>query len=263
MSEKKPLIAALIFMIGVFILAGCFWGRAVEPTLEQVIFQYPLLESVIRENLNKQTGKITKEDMLLIIELETESRCTSKRLWAVRSLKGLEHATNLTVLRFDSDEVTDLTPLAGLINLTVLSFESSRITDLAPLAELTNLTELDLGGNRITDLAPLAELTNLTELDLGDNRITDLAPLAELTNLTELCLMDNRVTDLTPLAELINLTTLWLVRNRIVDIYPVLGLPNLLIFSVRENPLSEKAKQDLEVIREVTRDRIRDRRVGN
>ncbi len=228
LDKRGSIIITLILMISVFIAVGCFGERAVEPTLDQVVFESPLLESIIREKINKQTGKITKEDMLLITELDSKLRCTSKTLWTIRDLKGLEHATNLTVLRFANNEITDLTPLA----------------------ELTNLTELSLMSNKISDLTPLAELTNLTELDLGGNRITDLTPLAELTNLIELNFVINEITELTPLASLMNLTSLRLSNNNIADITPLLGLTNLAAVTLSENPLSETAKQDIEVLQE-------------
>ena len=88
---------------------------------------------------------------------------------------------------------------------TELYLGFNNITDLTPLAGLTNLTGLDLWENNISDLTPLAGLSSLTRLDLDDNNITDLTPLAGLTNLTLLYLDDNNITDLTPLAGLTNL----------------------------------------------------------
>ena len=56
---------------------------------------------------------------------------------------------------------------------TNLNLNDNNITDLTPLAGLTNLTELWLADNNISDLTPLAGLTNLTELYLPQNSISD------------------------------------------------------------------------------------------
>ena len=98
-----------------------------------------------------------------------------------------------TVLIFFRNNISDITPLAGLTNLTTLWLTHNNISDLTPLAGLTNLTTLWLAGNNTSDLTPLAGLTNLTELRLVRINITDLTPLAGLTNLTELYLDGNPI----------------------------------------------------------------------
>ena len=155
----------------------------------------------------------------------------------IRDLTGLEFATSLTRLHLgidkvegkyvNSNDISDLTPLAELTNLTQLILTNTGVSDLTPLAELTNLTRLSLGDNSIVDLTPLTELTNLTWLSLGDNSIVDLTPLTGLTNLTELWLWNNSFSDSTPLAGLTNLTWLWLSDNSIADLTPLAGLTNL------------------------------------
>ena len=70
--------------------------------------------------------------------------------------------------------------------MTLLGLSSNQIRDLSPLAGLTNLIQLILDGNQISDLSPLKGLTNLILLSLDDNQISDLSPLEGLTNLTEL-----------------------------------------------------------------------------
>jgi len=82
--------------------------------------------------------------------------------------------TKLEKLSLYSNEITDVTPLAGLTKLEVLSLGwNYQLTDITPLAKLTQLKRLVVfgGGNQIADLTPLAGLTNLTELVLGDNPI--------------------------------------------------------------------------------------------
>jgi hypothetical protein len=103
--------------------------------------------------------------------------------------------SSITVLGLDNNNITDLTPLAGLTNLTYLYLNDNNISDLSPLAGLTNLEVLWLDNNNITDLTPLAGLTNLVVLYLPFNNITDVTPLAGLTNLTELSLRANNISN--------------------------------------------------------------------
>jgi hypothetical protein len=163
----------------------------------------------------------------------------------VSPLAGL---TDLTELELQGNNISDLTPLAGLTNLTELHLGwNPSITDLTPLAGLTNLTYLSLGLSNITDLTPLAGLTNLTELYLNDcDNISDITPLAVLTNLTRLNLGGNNISDITPLAGLTNLTWLGIFRNNITDITPLAGLTNLTELLLSYNNISDSQKAMLE-----------------
>jgi len=83
---------------------------------------------------------------------------------ATITIKGVEYSTDLTELALDSAELTDadIEPLKYMVNLTELSLWSNQISDISALAGLKNLTVLSLGDNRISDINPLAGLTNLT-----------------------------------------------------------------------------------------------------
>ena len=108
----------------------------------------------------------------------------------------------LTELSLEQDNITDevLAKLGPLLeklpDLKSLSLDSNQITDLTPLAGLTQLTELILGNwgyyfwgggrggpNQITDLTPLKGLTNLEILVVEENPIDDLSPLTCLPKL--------------------------------------------------------------------------------
>lgn len=51
----------------------------------------------------------------------------------IRSLEGLQYATNLKSLDLSGNQITDLGPLAGLTKLTYLDLYSNQITDIGPL----------------------------------------------------------------------------------------------------------------------------------
>ena len=99
----------------------------------------------------------------------------------ISNIEPLKHLTNLTELELTGTrQLSDISPLAGLINLRVLQLASCKISDVSSLAGLTKLERLRLEYNEISDISPLAGLTNLKILRLQYNRISDFSPLHQL-----------------------------------------------------------------------------------
>ena len=194
----------------------------------------PDLRAVIEEALGKTQGAtITRAEMATLTSLDA----TNKR---IQDLTGLEFATNLTWLHIQDNQITDISPLAGLTSLETLDISHhQQIKDYSPLLGLTSLTWLSLHNNQISDLSPLSGLTNLTGLHLRNNQISDLSPLSGLTNLTGLHLRNNQISDLSPLSGLTNLTGLHLRNNQISDLSPLSGLTNLTGLHLRNNQISD------------------------
>ena len=190
----------------------------------------PNLRAAIAEALGKSpNAPITVEEMGRLRELDARNR-------GIQDLTGLQFATNLTALNLGwwgsekgDNQVSDLTPVAGLINLTKLRLHSNQVSDLTPLVGLINLNVLMINNNTdISDLSPLRRLKNLKQLYMEDLSVSDLSPLSGLTNLIQINLTGCLVSDLSPLSRLINLESLLFSRNAgISDLSPVAGLVNL------------------------------------
>ena len=144
------------------------------------------LRTAIETALGKASGApITRSEMASLAHLNAPSSNIS-------DLTGLEFATGLTRLYLDiewvdgrpinSNEISDLLPLANLTSLTWLNLSGNLISDVSALSNLTNLTWLTLDDNSIT-VSTLSGLTNLRNLDLGNNSISDLSPLVANTGL--------------------------------------------------------------------------------
>jgi hypothetical protein len=103
----------------------------------------------------------------------------------ITSLEGLQYLNDPKPLNLSLywNQISDLTPLAGLTTLYSLDLHNNQVTDLTPLTGLTNLQDLRLSGNQISDLSQLAGLTKLYYLSLSGNRVSDLSQLAGLTKL--------------------------------------------------------------------------------
>ena len=89
--------------------------------------------------------------------------------------------------------------MVRLTNLTELALGGNNISDISPVAGLTRLTSLHLPGNNISDVSAVSGLIHLTYLNLAGTNITNLSFLSGLTNLTELLFQNNSISDLSPL----------------------------------------------------------------
>jgi|GEM_PF-1290465 len=161
------------------------------------------------------------------------------------SLSSLAVLTNLTHFNIEllGNQITDLSPLAGLSNLTELNAVNNGISDLTPLAgaNMPNLWRLSVSMNFVRDITPLgqANLTGLTDLSLDDNIITDVTPLANLTSLHVLLIANNPIGDIAPLANMTNLVALVMPNTAVSDIDAVRGMTNLFSLIADYNYISD------------------------
>ncbi len=123
--------------------------------------------------------------------------------------------------------IQDLTGLQLAINLSRLSLNGNQISDLSPIAGLTGLHALWLRDNPVSDLSPLKPLINLTLLVIDNTHVSNLSPLAGLTNLNELGASTPLISDLSPLKGLKNLRVFWFHRTQVSDLSPLSGLNSL------------------------------------
>jgi Leucine-rich repeat (LRR) protein len=175
------------------------------------------LEKAVRNQLNKQAGTLTKEDMSQLTSLDASYR-------NIQDLSGLQFANNLVDLTIEGNEIISLTPLQNL----------------------TSLKRLWLGDNQVTDIGPLSSLSNLTELYAWDNQLTSVEDLSGLTNLVSLHVNNNEIMNLSPLSNLTGLVDLELSKNQIVQVEALEALSQLQNVNIKGNPLSADALSALQ-----------------
>ena len=154
----------------------------------------------------------------------------------IRDLTGVQFATNLRRINISHNQVSDISPVAGLIELRELWITDNPVSDISPVKGLTNLTHLGFERCQVSDISPVRGLTNLTHLEFDESPVPDISPLARLISLKVLRFDSAAVSDLGPLAGLISLQGLRFEGNNISDISPLAGLINLehMAFSVNE-----------------------------
>ena len=209
-------------------------SSSVSPPSPEVAIPDAALRTLIEKALKKNPGAtITQAEMNTLESLDG-------RGLGIKSLNGLETATNLHSLNLSQNRISDLTPLAYLTQLQKsISLDSNEISDIAPLAycrliiidcleTATNLQVLSLDSNKISDIWALAVLDSLQALDINSNEISDLKPLAYLDELRHLELDSNKISDITPLTSLGKLQTLYLNDNPLSEASLRLHIPALL-----------------------------------
>ena len=161
----------------------------------------------------------------------------------ISSLTDIPNMYYLRILELTSQNISDLTPLAGM-KFERLVLCDNYIGNLLPLKDMATLKELDLCENPLRDLTPIRGLLSLTYLDISQTSVTDLAPLSGLSRLETLNLVWCDVKDLRPLAKLGNLKEIDLSHTAVTDLRPLVreaepvtvhcsGLPEDTIDAVR------------------------------
>ncbi len=211
------------------------------------IFPDKNLEEAVRQYVfeKRHTDEpIVAEDVATISTISARDK-------GIRDLTGLEHCKRLMLLELPGNEVSDLSPIAGLDLLQSLTLTGNRVEDIAPLKDLKRLQYIELSGNSVSDISPLAGLEAMNSAYLSGNQISDLTPTKGLSKLWTLDVADNDVTDISPVSGLTRLSTLNLDGNEVSDLSPLADLTSLQRLSLRDNkvtdigPLVEMAEKDI------------------
>ena len=176
-------------------------------------------------------------------------------------LSALGNEPNLTFLRLDDDQLTNLsflrtasalenvsainnrlTSLDGLQeknSLSNLYVENNQIKDISALKTCKSLQDFSASNNQIGDISPLEGCSELYNLQLGNNQISDISPLEGCTKLQALNLNKNQIQDAGPLSNCTELISLNLNRNRISDLSCLSGCTKIRDLDFRRNAVSD------------------------
>ena len=164
----------------------------------------------------------------------------------ISDLSPIAGLVSLRRLHCSDNHISDLSPIAGLKDLEEISFTDNDVSDISVFKGLTNLRNIRTWGNRFSDLSSLARLTKLEVLNVCGAKLEGaaLAPLAGLTGVKELYLVGNGISDISPLAGLTGLNRLSLSENEISDVSPLAGLTDLKWLAVNQNKISDLSPLD-------------------
>jgi Leucine-rich repeat (LRR) protein len=145
----------------------------------------PDFRAAVLDILGKQTGTISRGDVLAVRTLDVSGR-------ELTSLEGIEQFENLEYLDCSWNQLTTL-DLSGLAKLEMLYCGANRFTTLN-VSELPKLGLLACDYNQLTELN-LSELPSLWCIDCSGNELTEL-DLSGLTNLENLYCSENNFSSL-------------------------------------------------------------------
>lgn len=202
--------------------------------VDQIIYiEDELLAYEIIETLNLYDDIITLKDLLKLRSLDL----TNKK---IRSLKGLENASNLYKLILDENYITDFKYVPT--SVTYLSTENMKnqvnITD----ERLQSLIKINLQKD-IDSIITMDDIKELQILDEPYAYIKTLEGLSLASNLKMLSLPNSKICDLKPIFNLNNLIYLDLSKNNICDLSTLNNIYkniNYLYFLNQEVYLEEK-----------------------
>jgi len=143
----------------------------------------------------------------------------------------------VTSIGFSTNNVTDVSPLCGMVGLKALNCSGRKLSDLSPLKGM-KLSLLQCDGTKVDDLSPLMGMP-LTTLKCGGTPVSDLTPLKGMP-LKHLWLHMTQVSDLSPLQGM-PLYTLNCEGTAVLDLSPLKGmtlLGTLMLHNTKINDLS-------------------------
>lgn len=219
-----------------------------------------LLNWVLRYYMTKQTKEykqIKPEDFKGIPEIyysEGDHYDLYEFNVFVKSMEGLQYATDAYRVLLPYNKISDLSPISKLTKVNKLNFKDNLITDLSDLSKLVNVEILELGLNKIEDLSPIKDMTKLKDLNIESNKISNIDTLKNFVDLEKLDLEHNKVKDISALAGLTKLKDILLLGgNQIEDITPIANLTKIKELDLSSNNISDisvlKNLRDLKILR--------------
>lgn len=252
-SRRRLLIAlsALLMMPALILLWFNLAGGVGQP-IGDLTFKEPLIEQAVRLTLDKAEDETLSEDDLASIselyvfghkaaanektfQVYATSFANSEgiiRRGSITSLADLAMLKNLRRISLVYQNITDLTPVVGLLNLDNLDLRHNPVADVTPLAQVSSLRDLSLFDTNVTDLTVLRACPRLTTLDVGYTPITSTAALDGLDVLQVLKIRKAPLQTLDHIETHPLLEEIYLSETQLLDLSPLLNLPRLRIVEV-------------------------------
>ncbi|PZG36973.1 internalin [Listeria ivanovii] len=171
--KKTFILALVIIVIGGIKTSYVMTSKAASlttPTPINQLFPDPNLAEVVREALGRWnvTDAVSQSELDSIDTLRASHK-------SIKRIDGIQYLTNLKLLYFFDNQISDISKLAELTDLRYLSLKDNQVKDVSALSKLNRLNELILDNNQVIDISPLAGLKNLIVLDIRNQTYTNPA----------------------------------------------------------------------------------------
>ncbi len=214
------------------------------------------LAQCIRTELDLDSSTaLTKKHMQELASLQCIGVNTPEEK-KVRSLAGLEHATNLARLRITHQALTSLklgddSSLTLSPELVDLDVSNNKLTSLAGVEKLAKLNNLTANDNKISDISAAAHLIRASFIDLTNNEVSDLSALnydafeekfTDYEGINTLRFEGNKVADLSPIGTQYYLRELNAKNNQLTSADPIARLRVLEKVDLSNNFITDPSK---------------------
>ncbi len=139
-----------------------------------------------------------------------------------------------------SEDISDLTVLAGLDSLEALYLQGNSLVSLENMPFLSNLKILSIAGNKkLTSTKGIEKLTALEELQANKAGLINLSGIEQLSNLKVAELMMNKLTSISTFKNLDHLEKVEISYNPVSDISSLTDKPSLIEFSAHGTKIND------------------------
>ncbi|QOT12184.1 copper amine oxidase [Paenibacillus sp. JNUCC32] len=228
----NKVLSGLVFVL---VMMNSLPGVAsMEQASLEVSFQDEQLEQAIKQILKKdENAAVTQKDMESLTLLDLSRR-------GIKSIQGLQYASNVKYLDLSNNEIDDITPLKPLIKIRELDIADNQIASIQDLSAMTDLEMLIVNRNQISSIDVIKQLGRLHTFEANDNQISNITALSSATELTWLQLNGNQIANIQPLSRLTKLKNLEIASNRFSDLSPLKPLSkSLMSLNIGSNRISD------------------------
>lgn len=244
---NKVLSGLVLILVMMISLPG---QASMEQASLEVSFQDEQLEQAIKQILIKdENAAITQKDMESLTLLDLSRR-------GIKSIQGLQYASNVTYLDLSNNEIDDITPLKSLTKLRELDIADNQIASIEDLSDMTDLEMLIVNRNQISSIDVIKQLGRLHTFEANDNQISNITALSMARELTWVQLNGNQIANIQPLSRLTKLKNLEIASNQFSDLSPLKPLSkSLMSLNIGSNRISDlRALEGMTLMRVLSAD---------
>ncbi|ETT66801.1 stalk domain-containing protein [Paenibacillus sp. FSL H8-0457] len=244
---NKVLSGLVLILVMMISLPG---QASMEQASLEVSFQDEQLEQAIKQILKKDgNAAVTQKDMESLTLLDLSRR-------GIKSIQGLQYASNVTYLDLSDNEIDDITPLMPLTKIRELDIADNQIASIEDLSDMTDLEMLIVNRNQISSIDVIKQLGRLHTFEANDNQISNITALSMARELTWLQLNGNQIANIQPLSRLTKLKNLEIASNQFSDLSPLKPLSkSLMSLNIGSNRISDlRALEGMTLMRVLSAD---------
>jgi Leucine-rich repeat (LRR) protein len=153
-------------------------------------------------------------DKVITIDNREILDLSDNKISDLSKFEGLHNFTDVTKMKLDDNQITEILGLDILQDLQEISVENNKIKEIKGFEQFPKLVKLNLQNNQIRELKGLKNLKNLKTIDLSQNCIVEI-DCRELPKVESIDLTDNLIMKIKNITSSSKFVFSYKVNNRI------------------------------------------------